>query len=193
MGRFWSARTHSLQDREQGNAGTRTEYETSMIHDSRFTFHVFGRIAAIALIAELTMAAPVQAAVTFKRGTLTIVQAKVRVTLNVEVADTPESRAQGLMNRTTLAENAGMLFVFESTERWSFWMKNTLIPLSLAFIDEQWEIVDIEDMAVAKDPENGPFEFYNAVKPARYALEVNQGFFRRNGIGVGAKVTFTPR
>ncbi len=164
-----------------------------MIHDSRITNHVFGRIAAIALVAGLALATPARAAATFKHGTLIIVQDKVRVTLNVEVADTPESRAQGLMNRTSLPENAGMLFVFESTERWSFWMKNTLIPLSLAFVDEQWEIVDIQDMAVAKDPENGPFEFYSAAKPARYALEVSQGFFRRKGVGVGAKVTFTPK
>lgn len=162
-------------------------------HESRVTSHVLCRIAASILVAALLIAAPVHAAVTFKHGTLTIVQGKVRTIVDVEVADTPESRAQGLMNRTSLAENAGMLFIFESAEQWSFWMKNTLIPLSLAFVDEQWEIVDIQDMAVAPDPQNGPFEFYGAAKPARYALEVNQGFFRRKGLSVGAKVTFTPK
>ncbi len=163
------------------------------IHDSRITNHVFGRIAAIVLVAGLALAVPTQAAATFKRGTLIIVQGKVRVTLNVEVADTPESRAQGLMNRTSLPENAGMLFDLESTGHWAFWMKNTLIPLSIAFISESWEIVDILDMAVAADPEKGPFPYYEPAKPARYALEVNQGFFRRKGVGVGAKVTFTPK
>ncbi len=162
-------------------------------HESRVTSHVLCRIAASILVAALLIAAPVQAAVTLKRGTLTIVQGKVRTIVDVEVADTPESRAQGLMNRTSLAENAGMLFDLESSGHWAFWMKNTLIPLSIAFISDGWEIVDILDMAVAADPENGPFPFYEPAKPARYALEVNQGFFRRKGLGVGAKVTFTPK
>ncbi len=164
-----------------------------MSHESRITNHVFSRLAAIVVIAALIGALPVQAAVTYKRGTLTIVQGTVRVTLNVEVADTPEGRAQGLMHRTKLAENAGMLFDLESSGLWSFWMKNTLIPLSIAFISEDWTIVDILDMAVADDPQNGPFPYYAPAKPARYALEVNQGFFKRKGIAVGAKVIYTPR
>lgn len=154
---------------------------------------IFGPLAAIVVIAALLGALPVQAAVTFKRGTLTIVQGKVRVTLNVEVADTPESRALGLGNRKQLAENAGMLFDLESSGKWPFWMKNTLIPLSIAFISEEWVIVDILDMAVPPDPEKGPFPFYAPGEPARYALEVNQGFFKRKGITVGAKVIYTPR
>jgi len=163
-----------------------------MIHESRFTIHVF-RSAALILIAAAVLALPVRAAVTFKRGTLTIVQGKVQVTLNVELADTPESRALGLGNRKQLAENAGMLFDLESSRLWPFWMKNTLIPLSIAFISEDWTIVDILDMPVAEDPQNGPFPYYAPTKPARYALEVNQGFFRRNGIAAGAKVIFTLR
>jgi uncharacterized membrane protein (UPF0127 family) len=146
---------------------------------------------AAALAAAAFLLAPVQAAATFKRGTLTILQGKVRVTVNVEVADTPESRMQGLMNRPSLEDDAGMLFVFDSTERWSFWMKNTLIPLSVAFIDDRWEIVEIKDMRVAPNPQTGPFEFYDSGQPARYALEVNQGFFTRRALGVGAKVTAT--
>ncbi len=163
------------------------------IHESRITNHVFGRLAALLVIAGLLLGAPAQAAATFKRGTLVITQGPAKTTVEVEVADTPESHAQGLMSRTQLPENAGMLFIFESTGRWSFWMKNTLIPLSVAFIDERWEIVDIVDMAVAADPQNGPFALYNAAKPYRYALEVNLGFFRSKGLTVGAKVTFTPR
>jgi len=155
---------------------------------------VVRHFAAMLAVAALLLPVAAQAAgVAFKRGTLTIVGDKTRVTLHVEVADTPESRAQGLMNRTSLPENAGMLFVFDTTGHWSFWMKNTLIPLSLAFIDEGWQIVDIQDMAVARDPQNGPFEFYSAAKPARYALEVNQGFFKRHAIGVGANVVFSPK
>lgn len=131
--------------------------------------------------------------VIFKHGTVTITQGARRVTLQVEVADTPQARAQGLMHRTRLGEHAGTLFIFEETGNGSFWMKNTLIPLSIAFIDEQWRIVDIKDMAVAPDPEHGPFAFYASAKPYRYALEVNQGFFKRGGITVGARVTYVPR
>lgn len=146
-----------------------------------------------ALLAGLLTAALAQAAATFKRGMLVITQGSARTTLEIEVADTDASRTQGLMNRTQLPENAGMLFVFESTGVWSFWMKNTLIPLTVAFIDEQWQVVDLIDMDVEKDPQHGPFAIYKAAKPSRYALEVNQGFFRRKHITVGAKVVYTPK
>lgn len=146
-----------------------------------------------ALIAGALAAAPVHAQATFKRGFLTITQGKVRAFLNVEVADTEESRAQGLGNRTSLADDAGMLFVFQTNSLWAFWMKDTLIPLSLAFIDEQWTIVDLIDMPVAKDSKYGPFEIYKAAKPARYALEVNQGYFKRKNLSIGAQVVYTPK
>ena len=131
--------------------------------------------------------------VTYKQGALTIAQSFRLVRLQVEVADTPASRAQGLMHRTHLDENAGMLFIFEATSRGGFWMKNTLIPLSIAFIDEKWRIVDIKDMKVAPDPSEGPFTVYDSAKPYRYALEVNEGFFTRSRVQVGAKVTYAPR
>ncbi|MDQ7819274.1 MAG: DUF192 domain-containing protein [Armatimonadota bacterium] len=146
----------------------------------------------ILLLLAVPAAAPAPGAA-FKRGTVTLIQGPVRVALEVEVADTPETRQQGLMFRTRLDEYAGMLFVFESTGRWPFWMKNTLIPLSIAFIDEQWTVVDIQDMPVAPDPATGPFALYEPARPCRYALEVNQGFFRRHGIGVGARVVYRPR
>lgn len=160
--------------------------------ESRVTSHALSRLVGMLLIIGLLLGATVHAA-TFKRGTLTIRQGSTRATLEVEVADTPESRAQGLMNRSSLAENAGMLFVFDSTGQWGFWMKNTLIPLSIAFIDAQWEIVDVKDMRVASDPQNGPFEIYSPAKSYQYALEVNQGFFRQKNITVGAKVVYTPK
>lgn len=130
------------------------------------------------------------AAVKFKQGALTITHDARRAALQVEVADTPETRSQGLMFRRRLAENAGMLFIFEEQHLWGFWMKNTLIPLSIAFIDEDWKIVDIKDMKVARDPKQGPFEIYESVKPFKYALEVNQGYFKRKGLGAGARVVF---
>jgi uncharacterized membrane protein (UPF0127 family) len=148
------------------------------------------RLSALAaVLAGLTL--PVGAAESlFGKGTLTLLAAGRRVVLQVEVAETPEARARGLMFRPTLAENAGMLFVFEEEQRWGFWMKNTLIPLSVAFIDRHWRIVDIQDMAVAPDPQDGPFVIYEARAPARYALEVRQGLFRRYSVGVGARIIF---
>jgi uncharacterized membrane protein (UPF0127 family) len=71
-------------------------------------------------------------------------------------------------------------------------MKNTLIPLSIAFIGEDWRIVDIVDMDVAVDPANGPFPIYESKKPYKYALEVNQGFFKRKGLDVGARAIYRP-
>jgi uncharacterized membrane protein (UPF0127 family) len=150
-------------------------------------------VAAGAALALVLARPPLQAAPTLKHGMLVLVQDKVRVTIDVEVADTSETREVGLMNRTSLADNAGMLFVFESTSLWAFWMKNTLIPLSVAFIDDQWKIVDIKDMRVGPNPQTGQLDIYEAAQPSRYALEVNQGFFARRNIGVGAKVIPTFR
>ena len=105
-----------------------------------------------------------------------------RVPVQVEVADTPEERQQGLMGRTALAEDAGMLFVFDTEQPLSFWMKDTLIPLSIAFIDAEGRIVDIQDMQPLDETP------HLSAEPARYALEVNQGFFVERGVMVGDTV-----
>ena len=105
-----------------------------------------------------------------------------RVEVKVEIADDPAERQRGLMERTALAENAGMLFVFNREQQLSFFMRNTLIPLSIAYIDGGGRIVDIQDMQpldVTPHPSSAP---------ARYALEVNQGFFREHGVEVGDTV-----
>lgn len=126
--------------------------------------------------------------VTYERGVLHVHQGGRRVaTLQVEVARTAEARAQGLMFRRALPEDAGMLFVFEEDGRWSFWMKNTLIPLSIGFIDRHWRLLEVQDMDVAPDPAAGPFTFYEPSAPYRYALEVNQGYFARKRIVPGAR------
>ena len=148
------------------------------------------RRVVIFTLLMLLLAVSAFAAAKFKQGALTITQGAKRAVLQVEVADTAEARAQGLMSRQKLAENAGMLFIFEDQALWGFWMKNTLIPLSIAFIDKDWKIVDIRDMKVAADPEHGPFEIYESSKPFKHALEVNQGYFKRKGLGVGARVVF---
>ncbi len=103
-----------------------------------------------------------------------------RVPVQVEIADTPDEQARGLMGRTELAEDAGMLFVFDREVQLPFTMENTLIPLSIAFIDAEGRIVDILDMQPLD--ETTP---YSSAEPYRYALEVNQGFFEARGIEVG--------
>jgi uncharacterized protein len=107
-----------------------------------------------------------------------------KVEVRVEVADNVFERARGLMYRRALGVNRGMLFVFPEEQRLSFWMKNTLIPLSIAFIDSERSIVDIQDMKPLDDEPPG----YVSDEPAKYALEVNQGFFEEQGVRVGDRV-----
>ena len=103
-------------------------------------------------------------------------------TLSVEIASTPEERARGLMYRDSLGSEEGMLFVFPSEEKAAFWMKNTPLPLSIAFIDRDGIITEIQDM--------GPFDttMHISKKRVKYALEVKQGWFRERGIEPGQKV-----
>jgi uncharacterized membrane protein (UPF0127 family) len=107
-----------------------------------------------------------------------------KVEVRVEVADDLTEQAKGLMDRTTLGENKGMLFVYPEERKLSFWMKNTLIPLSIAFIDSERRIIDIQDMKPLDDEPPS----YVSAEPAQYALEVNQGFFERRGVKVGDSV-----
>ncbi len=102
--------------------------------------------------------------------------------LTVEVADTDETRMQGLMHRRILPENRGMLFVFREVTHHAMWMMNTYIPLSVAFLDERGLIINIADM----QPQTR--DTHAAAKPAKYALEVNQGWFEKRGIKPGAGV-----
>jgi uncharacterized membrane protein (UPF0127 family) len=102
--------------------------------------------------------------------------------IQAEVAATQENRARGLMFREKLGQNEGMVFRFPAPQRVCMWMKNTLIPLSVAFIGEDGRIINIEDMQPhTRDP-------HNAKQPVRYALEMNLGWFRKRGIGPGAKL-----
>ena len=96
--------------------------------------------------------------------------------LNLEWASTPEQRQIGLMNRANLPENSGMMFVFEQNDTYCFWMKSTLIPLSVGFIDSSGVLVQIEDMR----PQTT--QTHCAKQPIKYALEVNQGWFDKNRI-----------
>ena len=105
--------------------------------------------------------------------------------VHVEVADTPDEWERGLMGRQSLAPDSGMLFVFPGPETVAFWMKDTPLPLSIAFIDEQGQVLDVQDMAPeTTTPHSSP-------APYRFALEVSQGYFAPFGIGPGAHVTLS--
>jgi len=100
-------------------------------------------------------------------------------TITVELARTDAQRSQGLMYRKSLKDGEGMLFFFERDQILSFWMKNTLIPLSIAYINSDGIILEIYDM------EPGNLTPVTSSRSGRYALEVPQGWFTRAGIGIG--------
>jgi len=102
--------------------------------------------------------------------------------IRAEVANTEESRRQGLMFRERLGENSGMVFLYPVTEITAMWMRNTRIPLSVAFIDGGGRILNIEDMTPLSE------DAHASRGPAAYALEVNRGWFARRGIKAGDRV-----
>lgn len=107
------------------------------------------------------------------------------IKINAEIADDKEERMKGLMFRTKLEENSGMLFIFENESYQTFWMKNTLIPLDIIFINEDFEIVDVQyAVSCVRDQ----CKTYESSKPAKYVLEVNGNFTAKNHIGIGNKI-----
>ena len=107
--------------------------------------------------------------------------------IRAEVASSEAQRARGLMQRSSMPENHGMLFVFEAPARYCFWMKDTLIPLSIAFIDDEGRITDLADMR-PRDEDN----HHCPSRPVRMALEMNQGWFAARRIGPGQHVQGLP-
>ena len=106
--------------------------------------------------------------------------------INAQVAQTPEQREVGLMFRPAMAENDGMIFVFEQPGQQCFWMKNTLIALDAAFIGDDGTIINVEGMA----PQT--LDSHCSEKPARYVLEMNKGWFAKRGIQAGQKIKGLP-
>ena len=103
--------------------------------------------------------------------------------IDAEIAADQENRMQGLMHRRSMAAQQGMLFVFPQEDRHCMWMRNTFIPLSVAFLDRDGRIINIEDMQ--PQTENN----HCAAKPARYALEMNLGWFARKAIKAGTRIS----
>ena len=106
--------------------------------------------------------------------------------IQAEVAMTPDQRGIGLMNRPTMGANDGMLFVFEQPAEQCFWMKNTLLPLSIAFLGDDGTVVNIDDMKPLT------LDGHCSKKAVRYVLEMNQGWFAKRGIKAGSKLSGAP-
>jgi uncharacterized membrane protein (UPF0127 family) len=140
---------------------------------------------SVALGLWLAATAPVQAqdgpqklpAITLNAG-MHLIQA--------EVARTPDQRSIGLMHRPAMGANEGMLFVFEQAGQQCFWMKNTLLPLSIAFVADDGAIVNIDDMK----PQT--LDSHCSTKPVRFVLEMNQGWFAKRGIKAGSVLKGAP-
>lgn len=103
--------------------------------------------------------------------------------IRAEVAADPATRMRGLMLRERLGPNEGMLFVFPQPDRHCFWMRNTLIALSIAFLDDDGTIASIADMTPHSEDSHCP------PRPVRFALEMEQGWFARRGISPGMRLT----
>lgn len=107
------------------------------------------------------------------------------IPIEVELAITPEERRKGLMKRKHLKENQGMLFVFEKEEYQHFWMKDTPIPLDIAFFDEEKFLIEVQKLSPNSEV------IHTSSKPAKYALEMNQNWFEKKNIKPFAKLIFS--
>lgn len=106
------------------------------------------------------------------------------VPLSLEIAETPETQTQGLMWRTNMPENSGMLFVFENEQPRTFWMQNTLISLDIIYLDQNFEVVDIH----MNTKTNQTQETYTSMRPSRFVVELNGGKSDKEGIKIGDRL-----
>ena len=143
-------------------------------------------LSALLSISALLAAAPAAAQQIPQTGLPVVELGAGMHLIHAEVARTDEQRAIGLMARKEMAQNAGMIFVFEQPAQQCFWMRNTLIPLSAAFVADDGTIVNIVEMQPLSDTS------HCSVKPVRYVLEMNKGWFAKRGLKAGAKLRGGP-
>lgn len=125
------------------------------------------------------------------KTTLSIQSENSIILVEVEIADELQEQIKGLMFRQDLDWDDGMLFVYESEKKRSFWMKNTLIPLDMLFIDADFRIIDIKEDVQPCKTESCPT--YPSMFPAKYVLEVNAGFVMTNNIKIGDSVMWNTK
>jgi len=125
------------------------------------------------------------------KNTLSIQSDNSIILIEVEIVDKFEEQVKGLMFRENLDWNSGMLFVYENEKTRSFWMKNTLIPLDMLFINKDFRIIDIKENVQPCKTESCPS--YPSKFPAKYVLEVNAGFTMMNDIKIGDSIIWNPK
>ena len=143
-------------------------------------------MSVLKLAAVLSLTAALTGSVTFPHGRALIRTPQRTLTVRVELATTTAQLERGLMSRRSLAPNSGMAFLWTGDTHGKFWMKNTLIPLSIAFWGKSGRILRILDMAPCRAD---PCKVYDPHVAFRGALEVNRGAFARWGVHRGAVVT----
>ena len=111
---------------------------------------------------------------------------------SVEIADTSEERRQGLMFREDLGENEGMLFVYGEESPRSFWMKNTVIPLDIIFLDSNMEVINIQKANPEPNTSDENLSTYQSERPAQYVLEINQNRSEEIGLEKGDEMSLRP-
>ncbi len=131
--------------------------------------------------------------VVFEKQKIQLVQNKKVKALIVDLASTAKEHEYGMMNRTKLAPDEGMLFVFANPEVREFWMKNTLVDLDIAYIDQNKKIIDIQTMKAVTSVLQTQLATYPSKGPAQFALEVKAGWFKKNKISVGAELKILSR
>lgn len=113
-----------------------------------------------------------------------------RTSVTLEVANSPDERARGLMFRQSLSQNHGMVFVFEEAQSQSFWMKNTKMPLDMIFIAPNGTVINVEHADPQPNASDSELRSYRSDAPAKYVVEMRQGFANRTGIEPGTKFEF---
>lgn len=159
---------------------------------SRIVFQVPGlpgwkTLATAACVSALSCLAPLAAQAQDRAQHLpTVTLGAGMHNIKAEVAETPQEHEIGLMYRTSMGANEGMLFIFERPGQQCFWMKNTLIPLAVAFVADDGTVVNVDEMKPQTlDP-------HCSTKPVRFVLEMNTGWFARRGIKEGSKLSGAP-
>jgi uncharacterized protein len=153
---------------------------------STITLFSTSRRASLALTALLLSAAINISASAQEEPQMDLQRTKLAIgmhQIDAQLALTPQQRQIGLMWRKSMPQHEGMLFVFEQPSQQCFWMKNTLLPLTAAFVEDDGTIVNLVDM---KPQTTNP---HCSAKPVRYVLEMNQGWFAKKNIKAGAKIT----
>ena len=188
--------------RPSGRVSRERNLESAFISDTDSSKNIVkqnrGAMLLIALLASLavgcdsteTVADDLDFGVQFSGGTVRIETGTDTFALEVEIAETESQRRMGLMHRTSLAADSGMIFLFQTEQAPEnvFWMYNTLIPLSIAYMDAEGTIGSIRDMEPCTSPYPQYCPNYEARVPYWSALEVNRGYFEQHGIGVGDRV-----